>query len=191
MPHCENYGRIHSRRDFLNKLGAGLGAVGLSSLINPLGASPDLFARPQVQGVGGIPGLGNIVPRAKRVIYLFQSGGPSQYELFSHKPTLRERHGEELPPSVINGQRLTGMSAGQGALPMVGSAFEFKRYGRCGKWLSDRVPHLASIADELCWVDSMYTDAINHDPAVMFIQTGSQFPAGPASALGRVTGWVR
>ena len=175
MFHCNEYQQIHSRRDFLQKLGAGLGVASLASLINPLQAAGlgDL-ASPQVPGVGGI------LPRAKRVIYLFQSGGPSQYELFSHKPVLRERHGQELPSSVIAGQRLTGMSAGQGSLPMAGSAFDFKQYGQSGKWLSSKVPYLAEMADDICWIDSMYTDAINHDPAVMFIQTGSQFPGRPS-----------
>ena len=179
MNHCNGYGRIHSRRDFLNKLGAGLGAVGLSSLINPLGAAGGL-ALAQVPGSGVGAGFGSVAPRAKRVIYLFQSGGPSQYELFSHKPLMREMHGQELPASIINGQRLTGMTAGQGALPLAGSAFEFKRYGQCGKWLSDRLPFTSELADDICWVDSMYTDAINHDPAVMFIQTGSQFSGRPS-----------
>lgn len=183
--HCHDYEKIHSRRDFLGKLGMGLGAVSLASLINPLGANTtsDNLARTQVQAkLQGqrLTGGQGIIPRAKRVIYLFQSGGPSQHDLFDHKPLLQKMHGEELPASVRAGQRLTGMTAGQGALPLAGTAFGFQRYGESGKWVSDRMPHVAQIADDLCWVQSMETDAINHDPAVMFFQTGSQFPGRPS-----------
>ncbi len=177
---CHHYRKLHSRRDFLNRLGMGMGALGLSSLINPLGG---VSARPQVQGLGSnelgsIPG--SFVPRAKRVIYLFQSGGPSTQDLFDFKPKLRELHGQELPDSVRAGQRLTGMSSGQGALPLAGSVFDFKQYGESRMSLSDRLPHIGSIADEACFINSMHTDAINHDPAVMFLQTGSQFPGRPS-----------
>ena len=185
---CHNYQRIHSRRDFLNKLGMGMGAIGLSSLINPLGAMSEERALGQAQEGPGTQVRGmveramssGIIPRAKRVIYLFQSGGPSQIDLFSHKPLLRKLHGQELPASVHQGQRLTGMTSGQGTLPLAGSVFDFKQHGQCGKWLSERLPHLGQIADDICWIDSMHTDAINHDPAVMFLQTGSQFPGRPS-----------
>jgi hypothetical protein len=113
--HCHHYEKIHSRRDFLTKLGMGLGAMSLSSLINPLGAS-----------TMRVPGLKGLVPRAKRVIYLFQSGGPSQQDMFDYKPMLRKMHGQELPESIRLGQRLTGMTAGQGSLPLAGSVFDFK-----------------------------------------------------------------
>ena len=176
--HCHEYEKIHSRRHFLQKLGMGLGAMSLGSLINPLGATGTNLAGPQVPGYG--LGAGGIIPRAKRVIYLFQSGAPSQHDMFDYKPLLRQMHGEELPASVRAGQRLTGMSAGQGVLPLAGSVFNFKQYGQSGKWLSDRLPHLGQVADDICWVQSMHTDAINHDPAVMFFQTGSQFPGRPS-----------
>lgn len=176
MSHCNEYEKIHSRRDFLNKLGGGLGAFGLASLMNPLGAAGDFLARPQVPG----PGFGSIVPRAKRVIYLFQSGGPSQQDLFDYKPLLRKMHGQEMPASIIGGQRLTGMTSGQGALPLAGSVFNFKQYGQSGKWLSDRLPYLAEMADDITWMQGMQTDAINHDPAITFLQTGSQFSGRPA-----------
>lgn len=167
--HCHHYEKIHSRRDFLNKLGLGLGVMGLSSLMHPLKGA----------ALSPLSGL-NIVPRAKRIIYLFQSGGPSQQDLFDYKPLLREMHGQELPESVRQGQRLTGMTSGQGALPLAGSVYDFRQYGQSGKWLSDRLPYLAQVADDICWVQSMKTDAINHDPAVMFLQTGSQFPGRPS-----------
>ncbi len=180
MNNCHNYQKIHSRRDFLNKLGMGLGGLSLASLINPLGAT-NSGAQPQVQGLLNGMGSGLHFPaRAKRVIYLFQSGGPSQQDLFDYKPELKKRYGEELPESVRQGQRLTGMTSGQGGFPLAGSVFDFKQHGQSGKWLSDRLPYLGQVADDICWINSMHTDAINHDPAVMFFQTGSQFPGRPS-----------
>lgn len=140
--HCNNYEKIHSRRDFLNKLGMGLGGLSLAGLMNPLEAAN--LARPQVQGRLSGGGL-HFPARAKRVIYLFQSGGPSQQDLFDYKPELNKRHGEELPASVRQGQRLTGMTSGQGGFPLAGSVFGFKQHGQCGKWLSDRLPYLSLI----------------------------------------------
>ena len=171
--HCNDYENLHSRREFLSKFGLGLGALSLSGLLNPLRAAQG--AGPQVQSIfhGG-------PRRAKRVIYLFQSGAPSQQDLFDHKPLLRKMNGQELPPSIRQGQRLTGMSAGQGNFPLAGSVFDFEQYGECGMTLSDRMPHMSRIVDDVCWVRSMHTDAINHDPALMFIQTGSQFPGRPS-----------
>ncbi len=118
--------------------------------------------------------------RAKRVIYLFQSGAPSQLDLFDPKPLLREQHGEQLPAHVRDGQRLTGMPASQASLPLAGSPFEFQRAGQSGAWVSELLPHTARVADDLCFVHSMHTDAINHDPAVTFLQTGSQLAGRPS-----------
>jgi hypothetical protein len=120
------------------------------------------------------------MPSAKRVIYLFQSGAPSQLDLFDYKPLLQQMHGKELPESVRSGQRLTGMTAGQSSFPLVGSPFGFSQYGDSGAWISDLLPYTSKISDELCIVKSMYTEAINHDPAVTFIQTGSQFAGRPS-----------
>jgi hypothetical protein len=120
------------------------------------------------------------VPRVKRVIYLFQSGGPSQLELFDYKPRLRAMNGEELPESIRKGQRLTGMTAFQKSFPMAGSQFDFARHGRSGTWVSELLPHTARIVDKLCIVRSMHTEAINHDPAVTFVQTGSQQAGRPS-----------
>lgn len=153
-----------NRRAFITKSVMGFGAMGLSSLINPLQADPFL----------------HFAPKAKRVIYLFQSGAPSQIDLFDYKPLLTELTGQELPESVRKGQRLTGMTAGQTTFPLVGTPFGFKQYGESGAWMSELVPHQAKIADELCLIQSMYTEAINHDPASTFIQTGSQLPGRPA-----------
>ena len=119
-------------------------------------------------------------PKAKRVIYLFQSGAPSQIELFDHKPGLAKMRGVELPDSVRQGQRLTGMTATQTSFPLVASQFEFKQRGQSGAWVSDLMPHVAKIADKLCFVKSMNTEAINHDPAVTFFQTGFQLAGRPS-----------
>jgi uncharacterized protein (DUF1501 family) len=118
--------------------------------------------------------------KAKRIIYLFQAGGPSQIDLFDHKPKLIEDHGKELPESIRKGQRLTAMSGNQASLPLVGSPFKFEQHGQCGAWMSDLLPHTSKIADELCFIKTMHTEAINHGPGVTFMQTGSQFPGRPS-----------
>jgi hypothetical protein len=127
-----------------------------------------------------LPGLPHFAPRAKRVIYLFQSGGPAQMELFDHKPQLKERAGSELPDSIRQGQRLTGMTAGQTTFPVVPCPFEFRQRGESGAWVSELMPNLATVADKLCFIRSMHTEAINHDPAVTFFQTGFQLAGRPS-----------
>jgi len=175
MCHCGDYEKQYTRRDFLTRSSLGLGAMSLASLINP-----GLFATPLVsKNANGIQGP-HFTPKAKRVIYLFQSGGPSQQDLFDYKPLLNDRNGEEIPDSITRGQRRTGMSAGQGSFPLAGSHFNFKQHGESGAWMSDLMPHTAKIVDDLCFIKSMHTDAINHDPAATFIQTGSQFPGRPS-----------
>jgi hypothetical protein len=179
---CNNYSNKYTRRDFLTKTSLGLGAISIASLLNPLGM---LGNGKKVKGIidsstGGILGQPHFLPRAKRVIYLFQSGGPSHLDLFDYKPTLNKFNGDELPPSAREGQRLTGMSSGQNSFPLAGSAFSFKQYGNSGAWMSELMPHTSKIVDELCFVKSMHTDAINHDPAITFIQSGSQFPGRPS-----------
>ena len=169
-----------SRRHFLSASSLGLGSTALAALLDP----SLLVAAPATQGAApaGVPLLASphLVPRVKRVIYLFQSGGPSQLELFDYKPRLRTMNGEELPESIRKGQRLTGMTAHQKSFPMAGSQFEFARHGKSGTWISELLPHTARIADKLCIVRSMHTDAINHDPAVTFVQTGSQQAGRPS-----------
>src|SRR5204863_4120220 len=115
----------------------------------------------------------HIPPRANRIIYLFMSGGPSQLDLFDYKPLLNKMNGQDLPASVRMGQRLTGMSANQATLPLAGSIFKFNQHGQSGAWMSELMPWTAKMADELCFVKSMHTEAINHDPAITFFQTGS------------------
>lgn len=118
-------------------------------------------------------------PKAKRVIFLFQAGGPSQLDLFDYKPLLNEKHGQQLPDSIRGGQRLTGMSGNQSSIPLVGSPFKFAQHGQSGTWMSDVIPHTAKIADEICVIRSVNTEAINHGPGVTYIQTGSQIPGRP------------
>ena len=124
--------------------------------------------------------LPHFVPKVKRVIYLFQSGAPSQLDLFDYKPELIKRNGQELPKSILGDQRLTGMTAGQTSFPLAGTQFSFNQYGQSGTWMSNLMPHTSKIVDELCFIKSMHTEAINHDPAVTFIQTGSQLPGRPS-----------
>lgn len=161
-----------SRRGFLQRFGGGLGGIALAQLLMR-------DAAPAVEK--GVLAAGtHFPPRAKRVIYLFQSGGPSQIETFDYKPLLRERHGSELPDSVRAGQRLTAMSGNQATLPLAGAFCEFRRHGHSGAWVSDLLPHTAGVVDDLCIVRSVFTEAINHDPAITFLQTGSQIPGRPS-----------
>ncbi len=167
----------YTRRDFLTKTSLGLGGLSLASMLN----SENLFASNRIQNAAvNLKGLPHYVPKAKRVIYLFQSGAPSQLDLFDHKPLLNKMNGQELPESVFGGQRLTGMTAGQSAFPLAGSHFKFGQKGASGAWLSELMPHIGALADDLCFIKSMHTEAINHDPAVTFIQTGSQLPGRPS-----------
>jgi Protein of unknown function (DUF1501) len=161
------------RRRFLLGSASSLTGAALCSLANRALAEESSTAD-DVQRVGH-----RFKPRAKRVIYLFQSGGPAQQDLFDEKPLLRQRHGEQLPDFVRKGQRLTGMSANQASIPLAGSAFRFQQHGIGRAWISEILPHTAAIADELCFVKSMYTEAINHDPAITFFQTGSQIAGRP------------
>ena len=167
-----------NRRSFLLKASLGLGSVALGSLL----AGQDVLSHKAkaITGAGGITGMPDIPARTKRVVYLFQSGGPSQFETFDYKPLLEKMHGKDLPDSVRKGQRLTGMSAQQSALPLVGSSFQFAQRGQSGAWVSELMPYTGAIADDLCFVKSMYTEQINHDPALTFMQTGNQLAGRPS-----------
>ncbi len=172
------------RRTFLTKTSLGLGALAMGSLLG----SQALLGRdgkPMVNPAQDLKeeifkALPHFAPKAKRVIYLFMSGGPSQFETFDYKPKLVELAGLNLPDSVRKGQRLTGMSASQSVLPMVPSIFGFRQYGKSQTWVSDLLPHTASVVDELCVIKSIYSEAINHDPAITFFQTGNQLPGRPS-----------
>ncbi len=159
-----------TRRQLFSRTAGGIGAAALASLL-----SPDASASP-VASDGRILKTLHFAPKAKRVIYLFQSGAPSHIDLFDYKPALQQMHGKELPASIRNGQRITGMTSGQSSFPCVAPMFTFKQHGKSGAWMSELLPHTAKIADEICLIKSMNTEAINHDPAITFIQTGSQQP---------------
>ncbi|WP_109829352.1 DUF1501 domain-containing protein [Reichenbachiella versicolor] len=169
------------RRQFLTKTSLGLGAAALGSL---LGAE---------KALGGIAGLGDendlarvraslphFMPKAKRIVYLFQSGGPSQFETFDYKPKLVDMFGQDLPASVRGNQRLTAMSAQQSSFPLAASKYKFDQYGESRAWVSELMPHTAEVVDEMCFIKSMYTEQINHDPAITFFQTGHQLPGRPS-----------
>ena len=157
-----------NRRRFLSQLSLGIGSAALGSLL-----IPDLFGSgaAEEQLVTGLP---HFAPRAKRIIYLFQNGAPSQLDLFDPKPLLRKMQGEDLPASIRNGQRLTGMTADQAKFPLAGSVFQFNQYGQSRAWLSELLPYTSRVVDDICFIKSMYTEAINHDPALTFFQTGAQ-----------------
>ncbi len=165
----------NNRRHFLKKAGLGIGGLALASMMDPF----DMFSKSSSINPTGLD-LPHFAPKAKRVIYLFQSGGPSQLDLFDYKPKLNEMRGQDLPDSIRMGQRLTGMTSGQDSFPLVGSNFNFKQYGESRAWVSDLMPYTAKIVDELCFIKSMHTDAINHDPAITFFQTGSQQSGRPS-----------
>ncbi|HIF01570.1 MAG: DUF1501 domain-containing protein [Fuerstiella sp.] len=161
----------NTRRQFFSRSAGGLGTAALASLLHSDGA-----AAAQRNSVDDFQ---THTPTAKRVIYLFQSGAPSQLDLFDHKPNLADLRASELPDSIRQGQRLTGMTKDQPSFPVAPSTFRFQQRGQSGAWVSDLLPHTAKIADELCFVKSMHTEAINHDPAITFIQTGAQLAGRP------------
>lgn len=158
-----------TRRALFSRGATGLGLSALSALA----ADRD----PKTQGLAGLP---HFAAKAKRVIFLHQSGGPAQQDLFDHKPQLVARRGIDLPDSVRMGQRITGMTSGQSTLPVAPSIFKFAQHGKSGAWVSELLPHTAKIVDDITIVKTIHTDAINHDPAITFIQTGSQQPGRPS-----------
>ncbi len=161
-----------TRRHFFVTSTVGIGGIALGAL---LGGS----AQAAKDERGGASRL-QVPPRVKRIIYLFQAGGPAQQDLFDYKPLLNEQNGQQLPARVRGGQRLTGMSAQQSSIPLAGSIFKFARHGQSGAWLSEILPHHRRIVDDVCFVKSMFTEAINHDPAITFFQTGSQIAGRPS-----------
>ena len=176
-PHDQNTIAEVTRRHFFGRSSYGLGAAALFQMLN---TQPAKASSSKPGASGGVMENLHLPAKAKRVIYLFMSGGPSQIDMWDHKPLLQQRNGEELPADVRKGQRLTSMSGNQASLPLAGSIFDFKRYGSSGTWISELLPHTAKIVDELCVVKSMYTEAINHDPAITFFQTGAQIAGRPS-----------
>jgi hypothetical protein len=157
-----------TRRQLFGRAATGIGTMALGSLL-----APEAFA------AKGLPGMPSFAPKAKRVIYLHQSGAPSQMDLYDPKPGLTKHFGEDLPDSIRQGQRLTGMTSGQKKFPVAPSIYKFAQHGRGGAWMSELLPHTARVADDICVVKSLFTEAINHDPAITFIQTGSQVAGRP------------
>ncbi|HYM11395.1 MAG TPA: DUF1501 domain-containing protein, partial [Bryobacterales bacterium] len=166
-----------TRRHFFGLSSAGIGVAALATLLND-----DLLAATatDASATGGLPGLPHFAPKAKRVIYLFMSGAPSQMDLFDYKPRLKAMQGTELPGSIRMGQRLTGMTAAQASFPVASSIFNFEQHGKSGAWVSELLPHTAKVVDDLCFIKSLHTEAINHDPAVTFFQTGAQLAGRPS-----------
>src|SRR5215475_6136127 len=165
-----------NRRHFFSRASTGIGAAVLASLLRK-----DLLAQDSGNGLApSQPGLPHFSPKAKRVIYLFQSGAPSQMDLFDYKPKLDDFQGKDLPDSIRKGQRLTGMTATQSSFPVARSIFKFAQHGKSGAWVSELMPHTAGVVDELCFIKSMHTEAINHDPAITFFQTGAQLAGRPS-----------
>ncbi len=158
-----------NRRKFISRMSVGLGSAALGSLL-----IPGLFNGSSDAEEAIMRGLPHFAPKAKRVIYLFQNGAPSQLETFDYKPLLCEMLGEDLPESIHQGQRLTGMTSLQKRFPLIGSYYDFKQYGKSGAYVSDLFPHMAKVVDDLCIIRSMNTEAINHDPALTFFQSGAQ-----------------
>lgn len=175
MDPIREHALLLTRRHFFGRLATGIGTAALGTLLNPA----LLAGLTAPRRVGGLPGLPHFAPKARRVIYLHMAGGPSQLELFDHKPALEKYHSSELPNSVRMGQRITTMTSGQSSFPVVRSLFKFSQHGQCGAWISELIPHIASIVDELCIIKTVNTEAINHDPAITYIQTGFQQPGRP------------
>ncbi|MFK7777999.1 MAG: DUF1501 domain-containing protein, partial [Gimesia sp.] len=167
-----------NRRQFFGRSSTGIGTMALASLLNE-----NLFAKEEPKSanrVGGLADIPHFAPKAKRVIYLLQSGAPSQVDLLDHKPSLEKLHMSELPNSIRNGQRLTGMTAGQKKFPVIKSPWKFRQHGESGTWISDLLPHMQKVSDDICVINSMHTEAINHDPAITFFQSGHQQPGRPS-----------
>lgn len=166
--------QLITRRQFFSKSATGVGTLALSSLLqNDLSAAPALSMNP-------LDGLPHLPAKAKNVILLWQGGGPSQVDLFQHKPGLEKLRLTELPASVRGNTRLSTMTASQSKYPILPALKPFRQYGKSGRWLSELLPHTGSIADDLCFIDSMHTEAVNHAPGVTFFLTGSQIPGRPS-----------
>src|SRR5579859_1960652 len=165
-----------TRRQFFGRSAAGIGTAALASLLNP-----NLFAQAATVATDHVLAAPHFAPRAKRVIYLFMSGGPSHIDLFDYKPALANLNGAELPGSIRMGQRITGMTSGQKSFPCAAPQFSFKQHGNAGTWMSELIPHMGTVADDICVIKSLHTEAINHDPATTYIMTGSQQPGRPSA----------
>ena len=184
IPEFEPLNKRLDRRHFLTSTSLGLGALALGTLFGK-----DVFSQANKYLTSEsaptleeeiLRALPHFAPKAKRVVFLFMAGGPSQLETFDYKPKLVDMFGQGLPDSIRQGQRLTSMSANQSILPVVPSLYKFNRHGKSQSWISELLPHTAQVVDDLCIIKSLYTEAINHDPAITFFQTGNQLPGRPS-----------
>jgi len=165
--------RAITRRYLLGQTAGCLGAAALAQLAGSAALGRDRRDR-RDRSAPGLPELPHFAPTARRVIYLFQSGGPSHLDLYDHKPKLADLFGSDLPDSIRQGQRLTEMTHKQKSFPVAPSVMKFQQHGQCGAWLSETLPHIGSVADEIAIIRSTHTEAINHDPAITYINTGTQ-----------------
>jgi hypothetical protein len=179
------YNVLETRRHFFGRSAIGIGAAALSSLLNPKLLSAAVESKPEDRGVMNGP---HFAPRAKRIIYLSMAGAPSQMDLFDYKPKLAEKFDADLPQSVIMGQRLTTLTSGQKRLPIAPSIYKFKQHGQSGAWISELLPHTAGMVDDLAIIQTVHTEAINHDPGLMYLLTGSQLPGRPSIGAWRTYG---
>jgi hypothetical protein len=179
MDPISEYTLLETRRHFFGKMATGIGSAALASVMNPSLFGAELAA-PTASTYGVLPGF-HFAPKAKRVIWLFMADAPSQIDLFDHKPKMQEMFDKDLPDSVRNGQRITTGTSGQARLPIAPSVFKFQQYGQSGAWVSELLPQIASVVDDLTFIKTLNTEAINHDPGITFIQTGSQLPGRPST----------
>ncbi len=185
---------LYTRRQFFGRSALGVGTAALASLLGrptqaaspslPLSPSPSL---PNRRAIPGLPDLPHFAPKAKRVIYLFQNGAPSHVDLFDYKPKLREWHGRQIPDEVAGGKRFSTMTGNQTARPVLGEISKFSQHGKSGAWVSDFLPQIASISDDLCFVKSLHTEAVNHAPAITYFLTAPRWPAALRWARGSAT----
>ena len=168
--------RVETRRQFFARGAHGLGVAALATLVGNESVARTVT---KLDGGGGLPNLPHFAPKSRRAIYLHMVGAPPQMETFDYKPAMKEWLDKDLPDSVRRGQRLTTMTSGQDRFPIVPSSFKFKQYGENGAWVSELLPYTARMVDDLAIIRSMHTEAINHEPAITFIQTGQQIPGRP------------
>jgi len=170
-----DYQAAFTRRHLLGRAGTGVGLAALATLLGR-----DAHAGPGRTDRGGLPGLPHFAPKAKRVIYLFQNGAPTHVDLYDYKPKLKEWHGKQLPDDLLSGRRFSTMTGGQTDKPALANITGFRQYGESGAWVCDFLPNIATIADECCFIKSMYTEAVNHAPAITFLLSGSEMPGRPS-----------
>src|SRR5689334_8468557 len=177
-PLFEEWVRMETRRQFL---GRGMNALGMAALsaIGGEALAESAKPKPQAARIGGVPGLPNFATKAKHVIYLHMVGGPPQMDLYDYKPQMGERFDKDLPDTVRMGQRLTTMTSGQARFPIAPSKYKFAQHGKSGMWVTELLPYTARMVDDMCFIRSMHTDAINHEPAITYMQTGNQITGRP------------